>query len=102
MLVISALFKNSKRQKDGKTGPVICSLGAAADAQSPAVLLDNALAYPQTQPGALGIFGSEEGLKNSGQVFRRDSGTVVTYHDPDPGLKFRGTIAANTNGDFSG
>ena|SRR5205807_3970210 len=97
VLLKLVLLKNGEGEENRKAGSVICSLGAAADAQRTAVLLDNALAYPQTQPCAFGIFRCKEGLKNSGQVLRRDSGAVIAYHNADSGLQFRGTITAHAH-----
>ena len=47
-----------------------CFIGTAADAEAALMLLHNALAYPQAQAGAFGVFGSEEWLEDLRHVFR--------------------------------
>ena len=57
-------------------------IGTAADAQTALVLLHNALAHPQTQSGAFGIFCGKERLKDLRHVFRRNAAAIVGHNDP--------------------
>src|SRR5580658_1204417 len=50
-------------QEDGEDGPAFAGSGGAAHANGTAMVLDDALAHPQAEPGAYVFFGGEEGLK---------------------------------------
>ena len=65
------------------------------------MLLDDSLAYPEAQTGTFGIFGCKERLKDSGQVFRRDSAAIVGHGDPYPWLHFRCAIVPDANRDLT-
>src|SRR5690242_172402 len=69
------------RQENGKARPAVSRRHAAAHANGPTVLLDDAVGYPEPQTGALFSFGCKERLKQAAAVFGSDTAAIIGNGD---------------------
>src|SRR5215467_3457665 len=72
-------------QKNRAAGAVALRVSPAAQAKFTLMFLHDPLAHPQSQTGALGILGGEEGFEDARHVFRGNAATIVSHGDVNPG-----------------
>src|SRR4051794_10830000 len=80
------LERGGKRgQKDGEHGPVSFGSDVGADADSAALLFNNAARDPQSEAGTFLAFRGKEWLEELVAVFRRAAGARLGRRDRPPG-----------------
>src|SRR5207302_8697259 len=69
------------RKKDQESCATLAGSGPAAHQYLAAMLLDDALAHPKSQAGALFAFSGKEWIEYPPHIFPLDAAGVVTNHD---------------------